>query len=167
MRNIYCLVIAFALVACNFTTVFSTPYPPTDTAMPPTESYVEEVQCAWVWASKRSPDLSSQLQERLTSVGLTHVSGDVAIFGEDCIDPQENKAVRFAAMQTEFYLEVEGDQPDGEEGMGDLLIPIIALLRDVAANGTPGPQPDRVRLEWIEGEAVFFAYLESGGGHQF
>ena len=92
VRKIHCLVTAIVLGACKFPTVFSTPYPPTDTALPPAEHFVEEVPCAWVWASKQSPDLTSQLQERLESAGLTHVTGDVSVFGEDCIDPQENKS---------------------------------------------------------------------------
>lgn len=164
MRIIYCLVIAVVLGACNFPAAFSTPSPPTHSALPPTESSVEEVPCAWVWASRPSQELSFQLQEDLESAGLTRVAGDVSNFGEDCIDPQTNKAVRFAAMQAEFNLVVEVDELDRDGVMGELLMQIIALLENVSKDGTPGPQPDKVRVEWVkDDERIYLDFdLEVG-----
>ncbi len=122
------------------------PRPETITPAAPTpEAPSSETQCGWVWANQPLPELSATLQEALRANGLPDASANAQAYGENCLDSQGN-ILRFAAMQTDFYVTLPAASLADTAELGALLDATLAVLDQFPAGQTPGPQPGYVGI---------------------
>ncbi len=92
--------------------------------------------------------LVPQVQEAMEKAGLKGITATAEAFGEDCIDAQTNKAVSFAAMETDFRISVEVPDLKDTEALGNLLERILIVLDEFPPKSTPGPQSGYIGINF-------------------
>lgn len=120
--------------------------PPPDTPAPSNpQAPAPESPCGWVWASQPLPDLSLSIENALRANALPNASARAEAYGENCVDSQGN-ILRFAAMQTDFYIILPAADLSDRDELGALLDATLAVLDQFPASQTPGPQPGYVGI---------------------
>jgi hypothetical protein len=156
--------LAALLTACNFPAIKATPVPSTETTTPPAMDPMQEDRCAYQWTSKPQPDLSMRLEDALGSAGLSEVRGNVTAFGEDCIDTQTSRAVRFTAMNSEFDIMVTVEDLNDLDALAELVQMILRAADTLPEDELPGPQPARMRLALnSDGERIHLNFAKEDG----
>jgi hypothetical protein len=141
-----------------------TPLPPTTTATPlpvypsdtplwtetpsPTISYTE---CGWQWARQNLPEVSAQFLGALQIAGLPVETARAEAYGENCLG-QDGSVVRFAAMETDFYLTFAVADLADEATLGQLLEQTFSVLDQFPVGQTPGPNPGYIGITFKAGE---------------
>lgn len=153
MHTFYKISIAllFLLSACNFpgqgqpapgvTLVpVTAPAQITDT---PSQDYTY-TECGFVWAREPLGDLSKEFDAALKEV-QPQASGYAEAYGENCINNQ-GEVVRFAAMETDYYVTLEVENLEDKEALGLLSEQVLGVLAQFPVEDTPGPQPGYVGI---------------------
>jgi hypothetical protein len=140
-----CLLAAVGLAGCSLTLPWRTPAP-ADTPEP-TLGYTH---CGWVWASQPLPEVSALLEQAFKETDLPVVSAAASLFGENCLRADAT-VDHFAAMQSEFSLQVAVIDLDDEATLGDLCGQVLRLLEGFPLDKTL-PKPGHVSLRIIQGE---------------
>lgn len=121
----------------------------------PTEVVITAVPyegCSWQWATESLPDLTIQLAGALEDEGIAFEWVTVSAYGENCLDSQGN-VERFAAMETDFYIQLPVDDLDDREAVGELAADVFTVIvTTFPTDVTPGPQPGTIELEFTAGD---------------
>lgn len=142
---------------------------PTQTAPPPatpsdTPDGSFSGSCAWTWANQELPELSDELRQEFDEASLEGVEIRASAYGENCLDAETNKVVRFTAMQTDFYLSVPVQDPEDHQAAGDWIAKVINILRPYTPGRVPGPNPGYVAIRFISSggeENLWFSRSEA------
>jgi hypothetical protein len=125
---------------------------PTDTPTPTLDA--ASTTCAgWNWNRQPLPDISAAFLEKLQAAGLPVETARAEAYGEDCLS-NTGSVLRFATMQTDFYLTLTVIDLSDETALGGLLDQAITVLDQFPNDQTPGPQPGYVGLTFKAGEQV-------------
>ena len=107
--------------------------------------------CIYAWATQPLPELSEKVQAAISAAGLTGVNANVEAYGENCIDSQTNRSVRFSTLETDFYIIVKVANLTDEDNMGNFLEKILVVLDTFPAGKIPGPQPGNIAVSFRTG----------------
>lgn len=153
MRNLFKLsiLLLFLLSACNITrpgqpapglTIVPDTAPIPGTNTPPEEN--TSTECGFTWAREPLADLSKEFDETL-KVLLPQASGYAEAYGENCLNTK-GEAVRFLAMETDFYVTLEVKDLEDKRVLGELIEQVLGVVSEFPVEETPGPQPGYVRI---------------------
>jgi hypothetical protein len=150
-----------ALPAQTFT---DTPVPPpTLTPVP------DDTQCGYQWAYQDLPDLTEQFDEIVQTLIPNSISHATA-FGENCV-AADGQVVRFAAMETDFYVLATVETLDDYETFGNWIYDVMQIVDGFPPEVLAGPQLGFVefRFEKSASESIGFrvpiqGYSETAGG---
>lgn len=110
------------------------PPTPTNTPIPPTE-----IPCAFAWANNPLPDETAVLQEALKTAGLGTVEAVLTAYGENCIDTQHNKVLRFSALQTDFFFTIPVADLRDKVSLGNWALKVLRVAQTFPPGKVPGP----------------------------
>jgi hypothetical protein len=108
----------------------------------------EEAQCAFVWASRRLPELTELLQAAFRNAQMEDIQADVSAYGENCLNPETKEIIRFATMRTDFYLNIAVEDIEDREALGRKLSTAMNVLQKFPSGTFPGPQPATVLIRF-------------------
>ena len=114
------------------------PEGPVTSAPPDTQS------CGYQWAYQDLPELSSTLQESL-QVLQPGAQGTAFAFGENCMLP-DGSVGSFLAMETDFNLTLQVSALDDESELGEWIVKVMQVIREIPPDQIIGPRPGRVSL---------------------
>lgn len=153
MRHLFKLLILFIFLvsACNFPgagqpapdlTVVPETAPARSTDTPAQE--VPYAECGFVWAREPLAELSREFDSALKAV-QPQASGYAEAYGESCLNNQ-GEAVRFVAMETDFYVTLKVRDLEDKQILGEWIEQVLAAVSEFPVNETPGPQPGYVGI---------------------
>jgi hypothetical protein len=136
-------IFAFILIlaACNL------PHPSTEPGENPSISQ----NCYFNWATQPLPELSAKVQTAISAAGLREVKVTAEAFGENCYDPETNKPVRFATLETDFRIIAAVDDLADKDKLGNLLEKILGVMDDLTAGDVPGAQAGYIFISFQAG----------------
>ncbi len=157
------LIVVLALAGCS--PLLSSPQTEMPTSNPletpslqpetPTENSADAADstenCAYVWDSRPLDLETNMVQAAFQAKGYSNVSVRLQAYGENCIDLQTNQIVRFAAMETDFYLTIGVDSLDDTDALGNQLAAALVVLRSFPQDTFPGLNPARVFVTFNAG----------------
>jgi hypothetical protein len=108
--------------------------------------------CSYSWATQALPDLTEKVQSAINAAGLKGASATAVAYGENCIDPQTNKTLGFATMETDFYITVQVADLTNKENLGGTLERILSILDAFPVGKVPGPQPGYIAISFQAGK---------------
>jgi hypothetical protein len=107
--------------------------------------------CSYVWATQPLPDLTAKVQSAFNAAGLKDIQASAQAYGENCIDPQTNKIIRFSSMETDFRITVPVADLTNIDNLGSLLEKILVVLDTFPAGKVPGPRPGNIYIFFQSG----------------
>jgi hypothetical protein len=134
------LILTPLLFACSLPRIIPSPIPGSGSDTPGNQP------CYFNWATQALPELSAQVQAAMQAAGLANVSAAAGAYGENCYDARTNQPVRFAAMETDFFVTVRMKNLTNQAEMGNLLEQILIVLDGFPTGMTPGPQSGYIRV---------------------
>jgi hypothetical protein len=147
LRKPLLLLLTVLLVSCNLPAA-TNPGPVADPATQTPTTYVSNEPCAYQWASRGLPDLSSQVQSAMEAAGLKDLSARAEAYGEDCISSDPKQTPSFGAMETDYHISVKVASLDDRDDLGARLEKILTVLDQFPVGTTPGPQPGYVGVSF-------------------
>jgi hypothetical protein len=164
MRRIwFCLLIFFLLSACNI------PLPDGGQAFsiskeqPGNEPGNIQTICSYNWATQALPELDVEIQLRMEAADLTSVVVTSEAYGEECFDSQTSQPVSFAAMETDFHVQVSVPDLTDRVNLGNLLEQILFVLDEFPPGSTPGTQPGYIGVSFQKNDEqlnLWFLYSD-------
>jgi hypothetical protein len=115
----------------------------------------DEILCAYQWASRPLPEISSALQEEVNSAGIENTAILAEAFGEDCIDPASGNVIRFLTMQTDIRIHTRVNQISDRESAGRLLAQYLEFISDIPPETLPGRQPGMIEIVFTASDGEF------------
>jgi hypothetical protein len=125
------------------------------TATPIASDTPDTQPCYFNWATQPLPELTSQVQAAMESAGLSGISARAEAYGENCYNAQNNQAVSFAALETDFSVTVDVTDLKNKELLGNLLERILIVLDRFPSGKVPGPQPGYIGVVFQKGNEEF------------
>lgn len=101
-------------------------------------------ECGYAWAREPLLDLSRDFEVALKEI-QPQASGYAEAYGENCIT-NNGEAVRFLAMETDFYVTLKVQDLQNEHALGELIEQVMAVVSGYPPEDTPGPQPGNVGI---------------------
>jgi|GEM_PF-2949276 len=93
--------------------------------------------CGWMWARQDLPDVTVRAQTALDDAGIKDTTVRAEAFGENCTDAASNRVNYFAAMTTDYYLEVAVDDLADEDALGNFIGAAYTVLLALPAAELP------------------------------
>ncbi len=91
--------------------------------------------------------------------GLTGITARAETYGENCYDSQTNEAVYFATLETDFRVNVEVENLEDREALGDLLEKILVVVDGFPTEAMPGPRPGYIGVNFQAGENMLYLWF--------
>ena len=151
MRNIFrsSILLLFLLGACTLPKpgqpVQNPTLPSSNTKVLETETHLPDdtnTECGYAWAREPLADLSKEFESALKEI-QPQANGYAEAYGENCIN-NNGEAVRFLAMETDFYVTLKVQDLGNEHALGELIEQVLAVVSEFPPEDTPGPQPGSV-----------------------
>jgi hypothetical protein len=101
--------------------------------------------CAYMWAYKDMPELSSSFQQSIQTL-QPEAQANAYTFGEDCI--HTDGSVTFLAKETDFNITLQVDDLSNESDLGEWIVKIMQVIETIPPDQIVGPRPGRVSLEF-------------------
>ena len=122
------------------------------------EPTTDLIQCAYQWATQPLPEVSSMLQEQVINAGMDNISIIAEAFGEDCINPENGKVIRFIARQTDLRIRIKVNQISDKEKIGNQLAEMLEVITSLPPEILPGPQSGMIEAVFTssEGELILW-----------
>jgi len=118
-------------------------------------------ECGYVWARESLPDLSQDFKDALQEV-QPQADGYAEAYGENCMDSQGN-AVRFLAMETDFYITLKVNDLEDKQALGEWIEQVMAVVAKFPVGDTPGPQPGYVGITFkAPGDELRLWFTQTG-----
>ena len=141
------LLVPLLLAACNL------PRPEVERPVPvTTEPAVDQQQCGWNWATQALPELSAEVQAAMEAAGLEGIQARAEAYGENCFGSVTGEVLYFAAMETDFRLQVTVEDLQDREALGGLLEQILVILDGFPPGTIAGPNPGYVGVAFQSGQ---------------
>ncbi len=105
-----------------------------------------ETSCGWQWARQPLEELSAQLTQALKDASLPVESARAEAYGENCLGSDGVTVVRFAPMETDYYITLSASDLRDETMLGNLITGVISVLNKFPVGSTPGPKAGYVSL---------------------
>ena len=106
--------------------------------------------CAYTWAYHDLPEVSAQFEAAVTAL-LPEAEARATAFGEDCISA-DGRAVRFSAMETDFYVIIPVADLNDNEALGALIAQVLPVLDEFPTGSVPGPKEGFVEFAFRAGD---------------
>jgi hypothetical protein len=128
------------------------PSPTDDLSTPP----ASQQDCAFIWAYHDLPELTTQFDTSIKALS-PNASAHATAFGEDCI-ALDGQVIRFAAMETDFYVTLPVTDLNDYESFGDWITQVMQVVNVLPPDMLAGPNPGFVefRFEKTESESIGF-----------
>lgn len=104
--------------------------------------------CAYQWASKDLPKLSSDFQDSLQAL-QPQALAKVFVFGEDCV--YADGTTSFHAMETDFNVTLQVSDLSDDAALGEWIVKVMQVVSSIPANRITGPRPGRVSIVFQSG----------------
>lgn len=114
----------------------------------PTEN---PVTCVYVWSNRSLPDVSTEINQAFRRLGLVEVEAEAFAYGEDCLDSETNRVVRFLAMQTDVSFTVAVERIDDPQFLGEWVERITMVMDDFEPGTIPGSNPGYFGITFLSG----------------
>ena len=126
-------------------------------------------ECGYQWAYQDLRELTTQFDAVIKNL-IPNSTSHATAFGENCI-ASNGQVVRFAAMETDFYVFVSVNTLDDSETFGNWISDVMQVVDGIPAEEMAGPKPGFVefRFEKSVQENIGFRvpiqrYLETADG---
>jgi len=140
MKRLFHPLIFLTLILCACSPGISTP------EALPTATFSSAAQCAFQWANKDIPELTTQFDTAVKAVIPNSTSGAYA-FGENCIG-NNGEVVRFGAMETDFYVAVSVDSLTDYEKFGNWIAQAMQVVNSMPPDLLMGPNKGFVEFSF-------------------
>jgi hypothetical protein len=95
---------------------------------PPVAEETVLQQCAYTWAYHDAPELTEELDAAVKALN-PEASARAQFFGEDCVYADGHST--FAAMETDFYVQLPADDLTDEEGLGNWMAEVMPVVAQI------------------------------------
>jgi hypothetical protein len=106
--------------------------------------------CAYQWAQKGLPELSSSFQQAIQAIG-PEAQANAFAFGENCV--HADGTVTFGAMETDFNVTFQVSDVGNESNLGELTMDVMKIIDEIPSDQIMGPRPGRVTIVFQSGAA--------------
>lgn len=174
MQRIFATLLFWTLILCACSTGVASPQtihpPPTATsfALPTTAVPPTSQGCAFQWAYKDLPELSSRFEQSIQAL-QTEAQASALAYGENCIRP-DGSIANFFARETDFNLTLQVDDLADESVLGKWIVQVMQMIENIPAEQIAGRGPGRVSIIFQSGTAQskinfeFYRYLALPSG---
>jgi len=115
-------------------------------ATPPTRTVPSNPQeCAYQWAYKDVPELSSSFQQSIQAL-QPEAQANAFAFGENCI--HADGSADFIAMETDFDITLQVIDLSNEAELGAWIVKVMQIIRKIPKEKIVGPRPGRVSINF-------------------
>lgn len=94
------------------------------------------IQCAYAWARRDLPDVTTLAAAALAEAGIADTSVRVEAYGEECIDFNTNTVKGFGAMTTDFYLTAQVNRLTNQL-LADYVVSAYTALTTIPQDSLP------------------------------
>jgi len=108
--------------------------------------------CAYVWAYRDVPALTVSLQEAVKELD-PGAQARAEAFGENCVHADGHS--EFGAMETDFYVRVPVNSLADEEGMGNWIVRVLAVITQFPPEQVPGGHSGFVEFRFVRSETDY------------
>jgi hypothetical protein len=115
-----------------------------------TPSVESSSPCAYTWTYHDLPEISAEFEAAAKAL-LPEADAHASAFGEDCVSA-EGRAVRFSAMETDFYVVISVTDLNDNETLGALIAQVLPALDHFATGSVPGPKEGFIEFTFRAGE---------------
>lgn len=150
MSKIFATLLFSTLIlgACSTGVTSPQPIPPSPTEVPaiiPTVTFTTTpVICAWQYAQKDLPELSSSFQRSIQAL-QPEAQASAFAFGENCVGWGGN-IISFSAMETNFDIYLQVDDLADESVLGKWIVQVMEVIENIPAEQIAGPRLGRVSI---------------------
>lgn len=100
--------------------------------------------CGWQWAYQDLPELTAQFDQSVKGL-IPDSNSHATAFGENCLG-NDGQVIRFAAMETDFYVRVPVQTLDDYQTFGNWVAEIMQVVINMPADTLAGPKPGFVEF---------------------
>ncbi len=120
------------------------------------EAPTSVTECGYQWAYQDLPELTNQFDSAVRNL-IPYSTAHATAFGENCV-ASNGQIVRFAAMETDFYVIVTIGNLDEYETFGNWIVHVMQVVNDFPPDMITGPRPGFVefRFEKTISESIGF-----------
>lgn len=111
----------------------------------PTPSTSQQ-DCGFTWAYHDLPELTAEFDASVKTVNPS-ASAHATAFGEDCVG-NDGQLVRFAAMETDFYVTLPVTDLNDYEAFGDWIAQVMQIVNVFPPDMLAGPKPGFVEFRF-------------------
>lgn len=106
-------------------------------------------ECAYVWAYKDAPELSTLLDDEVKALN-PKAAAHAQFFGEDCL--HSNGSTTFGAMETDFYVRLPVDDISQTEEFGNFSAQVMEAVTQIPRETMEGPNYGFVEFTFEKNE---------------
>ena len=131
---------------------------PPDGNLPNTADLIPTVvsssgQCAYQWAYKDLPELSSNFQLSIQQL-QAEAEASVFAFGENCV--HADGSADFIPMETDFNIALQVTNLSNEEELGGWIVKVMQVVENIPPDQIVGPRPGRLSIEFRTSDGQMF-----------
>jgi hypothetical protein len=107
--------------------------------------------CYFNWANRDLPLLTQRLRDDMDAAGLSNVTVQAFLFGENCIDYNTNQVRVFGAMETDIRVTVtlrRRSDFSNRNFLGNLTAEILAIIDAAPPLDRDGPMGDKIFISF-------------------
>jgi len=136
-------------------TTVRTPHidPGPDGEFPGTTEVPSTTQCGYQWAYQDLPELSMQFDQAIKAI-IPNSTSHATAFGENCVTA-DGQIVRFAAMETDFYVIAAVDSLEDRAIFGNWIAEVMQTINNFSHDQLAGPNPGFVAYRFEKSGAEF------------
>lgn len=131
---------------------------PDTPATPAPEAYNPQ-HCAWVWATRALPELSTAIQQAVDAKGINSMQVHAIAFGENCVDSQTHQVRGFATRETDFDVRMILSDPLDTIIAGNELAGLLDVLTGFPPDNIPGSAAGRINFTLLQGQDETYLIL--------
>lgn len=150
------LAIGIILSTATAIAVLAAPTPPepdsalqTEANIPASSTNKDFGNCAYVWAYKDAPELSTLLDGEVKAFN-PKATAHAQFFGEDCL--HSDGSISFGAMETDFYVRLPVDDITQTEEFGNFAAQVMKIVSQIPREKLGGPNYGFVEFTFEKNE---------------
>ena len=120
--------------------------PGPDGEFPGTTEVPSTTQCGYQWAYQDQPELSMQFDQAIKAI-IPNSTSHATAFGENCVTA-DGQVVRFAAMETDFYVIATVASLDDHVTFGNWIAEVMKTINNFPPDQLVGPNPGFVEYRF-------------------
>jgi hypothetical protein len=107
---------------------------------------VSQQDCGFTWAYHDLPELTAEFDSSIKALD-PDASSHATAFGEDCVG-NDGQIVRFAAMETDFYVTLPVTDLNDYETFGNWITQVMQVVNSFSPEMLAGPNPGFVEFRF-------------------